>query len=445
MSRERRHIFCRGVLLFGLFAAIPAVRVVAGGMGANAPSGYSSYVSPLVSGGADSPYLRTRPILDTGGAPTEGAGWLEGFRLPLLTRIRVGEYYDDNVFYSNLNRRSSFVTVVNPQFLVPMRFGKQNLGLGYSFRGSIYENASQNNYVDNYLNAFGDLEFNHRARLMLNGSLVFAHDPIGTMFSQGNVANLLSEPNEWHEETFGAQFRYGANKAKGRFDLYFNFVSRTYDNHPLLTKGRDVNGYTLGGTFYYRVMPKTSLLVQVDQILSDYQYTPPGAPSLDSLQGRYLAGVLWEPTAKTTGSLRAGYLTKDFSDSSLGAFGLPTYEAAVSWAPQTYSTFRLAASRIANESVYLGASFSDSQYYALSWNHVWLERFSSRLEVNAREDKYQNSDINNRGYGVFAGFYYKPQHWLTTGLNYFYNQRRSTRNQYDYDRNMIELNFQMNM
>lgn len=415
------------------------------GAGGEGYGSYGSYTSPLVSGGGDSPYVRTRPILDTGEAPVEGAGWLEGFKLPLLTRIRVGEYYTDNVFYSNLYRRSSFVTLVNPQFLVPMQFGKQNLGLAYSFRGNIYENASQNNYVDNYLNAFGDLEFSHRARLMLSGSLVFAHDPIGTLFSQGNVVTILNEPNEWHEQTFGAQFRYGADKAKGRIDLYFNYVGRTYDNHPLLTKQRDIDGYTIGGTFYYKVMPKTSLLIQTDQIFSDYRYSPPGVASLDSRQGRYLAGVLWEPTGKTSGSIRAGYLTKDFNDSDRGSFGLPTYEAAVSWAPQTYSVFRLAASKTANESVYMGASFSDSQYYALAWNHVWLERFSSRLEVNAREDKYFNSDITNDGYGVFAGFYYKPQRWLTTGLNYFYNQRNSTQKQYVYDRNMIELNLQLNM
>lgn len=415
------------------------------GPGAASGGGYSAYSSPLMSGGGDSPYIRTRPILDTGEAPVEGAGWLDSFRLPLLTRIRVGEYYTDNVFYNNLARRSSFVTIVNPQFLVPMRFGKQNFGVSYSFKGSIYENASQNNYVDNYLNAFGDIEFSHRARLMLSGSLVFAHDPIGTMFSQGNVVQILNAPNEWHEQTFGAQFRYGADKAKGRIDVYFNYVGRTYDNHPLLTQQRNLDGYTVGGTFYYKVMPKTSLLFQMDQIFSEYRYTPLGGLSLSSRQGRYLAGMLWEPTAKTAGSIRAGYLTKDFNDAERGSFGLPTYEAAVSWAPLTYSTFRLAASKTANESVYTGASFGDSQYYALAWNHIWLERFSSRIEVNAREDKYLGSDITNKGYGVFAGVYYKPQRWLTTGLNYYYTQRNSTQRIYSYDANMIELNLQMNM
>lgn len=436
-------LLCRMVIMLLPLGAVPAMADTPSGPFS---SGFGSYGgSSLGLTGAPNPYDRIRPILDTGEAPAESSGFLEGFRLPLLTRIKVAEYFDDNVFFNDLNRRSSFVTVVNPTFLVPMRFGKQNLGASYSFRGSVYENASQNNFVDNYLNAFADLEFNHRAHLLLTGGASFAHNPIGTLFSQGNIATILREPDQYEEQNAGAMFRYGANKAKGRIDLYFNFISRNYTNHLERTRQRDVDGYTMGGIFYYRFMPKTSALFEIREIVSDYLFTPTGVPSLSSLQSHYLTGLTWEPTAKTTGSVKVGYLTKDFDDPARESQGMPTYEVALSWAPKSYSVFRLAAERTANEPVYTGASFARSQYYALSWNHGWLERLSSRLEVNRTEFNHVDSDIRNEGYGVFVGLFYKPRHWLTTGLNYFYNDRTSTQQQYDYSRNMVELSLQMNM
>jgi hypothetical protein len=430
------------IMMLLLLGAVPAMADTPSGPFS---SGFGSYGGSLGPVNAPNPYDRIRPILDTGEAPVESSGFLEGFRLPLLTQIKIAEYFDDNVFYNDLNRRSSFVTVVNPRFLVPMRFGKQNLGVSYSFRGSVYENASQNNFVDNYLNAFADLEFSHRAHLLLTGGASFAHNPIGTLFSQGNIVTLLRDPDQYEEQNAGAMFRYGANKAKGRIDLYFNFISRNYTNHLERTRQRDVDGYTMGGIFYYRFMPKTSALFEIREIVSDYQFTPPGVPSLSSLQSHYLTGLTWEPTGKTTGSIKVGYLTKDFDDPVRESQGMPTYEVALSWAPKTYSVFRLAAERTANEPVYTGASFARSQYYALSWNHGWLERLSSRLEVNRTEFNYVDSGIRNEGYGVFVGLFYKPRHWLTTGLNYFYNDRASTQQQFDYSRNMVELSLQMNM
>jgi hypothetical protein len=409
---------------------------------------YSSVWSQRLGSSSPSPYDRIRPLLDLSGMPEQGAGLWENLGLPLLTRIRVAEYYDDNVFYNDLNRRSSFVTIVNPQFLVPMRRGKQNLGLAYSFRGSVYENAPQNNYVDNYLNGFADLEFTHRAHLLLSAGASFAHNPIGTVFSQGNIATTLNEPDEYQSQYFGALFRYGADKAKGRIDLYFDYIGQNYLNHLERTRQRDVNVFTMGGAFYYRFLPKTSALFEVREIVSDYLFTPIGVPSLSSLQSHYFTGLTWEPTAKTTGTIRVGYLTKDFDDPARPSQSMPTYEAALSWAPKTYSMFRLAAERTVNETLFTGFSLAETQYYALSWNHDWLERVSTRLEVNATDYRYIGigpSDLTYKGYGIFAGFFYKPRHWLTTGLNYFYNERTSNQQQFDYSRNMIELSFQMNM
>ena len=57
---------------------------------------------------------------------------------------------------------------------------------------------------------------------------------------------------------------------------------------------------------------------------------------LDSREYRYLLGVVWETTAKMTGSVRVGGVTKKFDDPALPNYSAPNWEVAIRWSPRTY-------------------------------------------------------------------------------------------------------------
>lgn len=384
------------------------------------------------------PYSRTPDLLGTA-EPWVKEGFLADFELPVVTRLSVQPFYDDNVYYTNLFRRASFGSFIRPQFLVPLTIRNNiKLDFDYSFKASLYENASNNNYVDNYVNAYADLRFSHRSRLQLKGGLSFAHDPLGTQFSQGLLGILLRSPNEWHSESLGGIYQYGAEGAKGRIDAFFNVLNRVYDNHPEITRQRDVNSFNFGTVFSYRIRPKTRLLFQIDDTISDYLHSQNNGRSLDNNQLRFLTGATWDATAKTTGTLKIGYIYKLYDDPAIENFGGLAFEGAVTWAPRSRDSLRLGISKTINESNDRGTGIT-VESYAASWRHQWLQRVSTHLSAHAQNSRYEGFDREDKRYGVDVGINYKLHRSVNLGLEYTYSERRSDLKQFEYNRNLVLL------
>ena len=59
----------------------------------------------------------------------------------------------------------------------------------------------------------------------------------------------------------------------------------------------------------------------------DYTNELPGSVTLDSEEWRLYTGATWDATAKTTGSVRVGYLTKDFTASDYQDYSSIGWEA----------------------------------------------------------------------------------------------------------------------
>jgi hypothetical protein len=436
-------------LLPGFCALYPASTWSQGGNGVANPLDGSSGYSNFSPGNTYDPYNRT-PQYVRMDQPLGTEGRLDDefdFRLPIVGRMRVEGFYDDNVLNTGILKKGSFGTFIQPWFFLPFHHRSLTAGLGYSFRGNVYENVPQNNYVDNYVNAFSDVRFDHRNRLSLNGSLSYAHDPLGTQFVQGDASLLLKNPNEWQSQSFGALYRYGAEGAKGLLEFRFDYMNRYYQNNPEFTRGRSLNQYNIGSAFYYRVLPKTSLLFEINESFSDYLNPLPNGISQTNNQLRVLGGVTWRATAKTTGILKAGVLVKEFDEpvQGLGTNGQPrpTFDAAVLWQPRSIDTVRVGAVMITNESNYLGGAVNN-QTYTVMWNHQWLPKLSSNIYANAMENSYTGSDRTDKGYMLGVGVYYPLQRWLTSGLQYTYTDRSSTIEQYSFTRNLVILNLQMN-
>jgi hypothetical protein len=449
--RERIAFFGFASRLFAAFCALfPVTAWTQGGNGngvANPLDGSSGY--PIFSQrNTLDPYNRTPQYIKMD-QPLGTEGRLDeefDFRLPIVGRMQVEGFFDDNVFNTSILKKSSFGTFIQPWFFLPFRHRSLNAGLGYSFRGSVYENVPQNNYVDNYVNAFSDVRFDHRNRLSLNGSISYAHDPLGTLFTQGNVSLLLKNPNEWQSQSFDALYRYGAEGAKGLLELRFNYMNRFYQNNPEFTRGRDLNQYNLGGAFYYRVLPKTSLLFEVNESFSDYLQPLPGGLSQTNNQLRVLGGVTWRATAKTTGILKGGVMITEFDETAAGfrdnGQPTPTFDAAILWQPRSIDSVRVGALMITNQSNFLGGA-TNNQTYTVTWNHQWLPKLSSNIYANAMENSYTGSNRTDSGYMLGVGVYYPLQRWLTSGLQYSYTDRSSTIEQFNFTRNLVILNLQM--
>jgi hypothetical protein len=441
-----------------LFAAFLVLHPVAawtqsgGDKGVALPSGGSGGHPVFNPHNTQNPYNRTPQYMKM-----ERALGAEGslsddefdFRLPIVARMQVEGFFDDNVLNTAILQKSSFGTFIQPWFLLPFHHRSLNAGLGYSFRGHVFENVPQMNFVDNHVTAFSDIRFDHRNRLILNGSTNYAHDPIGVLFVQGDAALLLDTPNIWEGQRFDALYRYGSAGAKGLLEFRFNYINRIYQNNPLFTQGRSLDQYNLGGVFYYRVLPKTSLLFEVDNSYSDFLQPLPkqwGGVLMTNNQSRVLGGVTWRATAKTTGILKGGVMVTEFDEPVPGLRDhgqpLPTYDAAILWRPRSIDSVRVGARMITNQTNFMFGAINN-QTYSVAWNHQWLPRLSSTVFANAMEDTFTGVARQDTGYMLGVSVHYPLQRWLTAGLTYNYTDRSSTMEQFNFTRNLVILNLQM--
>jgi len=207
--------------------------------------------------------------------------------------------------------------------------------------------------------------------------------------------------------------------------------TKRYDNHRTLTEPRDLDDTETGVVFFYRLAPLTSALFQVTNTGIDYQ-----TAALDSTERRYLVGLTWQATAKTSGTVKVGRQQKDFDDAARTDFSAASWTAAVTWSPRTYSFLELATNRKADETNGVG-DLNDRRDLSLAWTHNWTSFARTRLGAQIVEDKYRGAtarDDKTTEYGLNVA--YQMRRWLNLSLGYTTAERDSDDNAFDYRRNI---------
>lgn len=371
----------------------------------------------------------------------------------LIPALKFDQSYNDNLFYNDHNKKASWVTHINPGFQLELKRHLNSLNLTYALLDSIYANSPQDDFIDHFLNANAHLEFNHRNQLELTSGFSFAHNMRGTALSNGiPIPNFLNEPDQYHTQNHNAVYQFGSDGAPGRIQLQLGYNDYIYDNHPTRTLKWDRNDIQAGGTFFYKVMPKTSLLVEF--IHKTVNYPNPSKPRYDSTTMTYLGGVTWKAAGKTTGTIKLGFFDKQFDDRSRqpNNFTGFTWQVGVNWQPLSYSQFNLNVSQAVLEP-FLYGNLIDQNLYSLDWKHQWGSKLSSTVSLSSTTSNYPGS-IPSRSDDMKAysiGLDYRMQRWLNLGLSYSYRSLNSTLSRQtsgsfvDYGQNIMMFNLMVSL
>lgn len=350
--------------------------------------------------------------------------------------LQVG--YDDNILSANTNEISSMVTVLSPSVQLIAEQGLNAYRMSYTLSKGVFENSSDDNYLDHNLAFDAHLEFDSRNKLDLRADYNRGHEARGTGLSANNgVANAVTEPLEYDTRAVSFNYQFGGDDATGRLEFYGELLDREYNNFRNITEGRDNQERIAGGIFFYRIAPKTSLLFEARNKDVDYDLS---TSTLDSNTWRYYVGATWESTAKTTGTVKIGHYDKDFDSTTRQGDDGVSWEASVQWAPKTYSVIDFTTGQEDKETNGTG-NFINSESVALNWNHGWNDFVSTDLGISHSTDTYEG-DANGREdttKSYSAGFNYDMRRWLSLGLSYTYNDTSSNVTGVSYDKNVIFL------
>jgi hypothetical protein len=378
-----------------------------------------------------------------------------GFLHPFLA---VTEYYTDNVFFTKDNRKSDFATIISPGIwlTVPhvyerlLHIDTSNLSPG-GFSLSRYRPETFRRYqaylfynadIERYAKYSSENAVNHRAEGLfqynLRGGLsvdlldqfVASHDVRGT--------NITTSLDKFTSNLAGVTVSYDASyRFKFRVD-YSNFllhyVTRTND-----FRNRDDNA--VSGYLFYKLRPKASLFTEYEFV--DIRYKTSTLPN--SKEHHFFGGIEWDITAKSRGSVKAGYGLKDFQDSALGNNKDFIMEAQVDHKLTSKTSLIVKATRTTNETNVLTTDFVVSNAFGLEY----LQRITGKITADAKlsftNDNYNGNftsggvtkKLRNYYYNAAFALQYKFKEWLQMDLGYVFDLRDSTFEEFDYINNRI--------
>jgi hypothetical protein len=347
--------------------------------------------------------------------------------------INIGAGYDDNVGLTSSNETSSPYYIISPGFLLDARDASRVFRFGYQGAIGQYSDSEKDNYVDHTFRTSLDWAIDQRNALRLGYDYIHGHDARGAT----DRPEATAYPDKYNLSTPSILYAYGTPGAQGRVEVWYSDAVKNYVNNRATTFLSDRDTKELGGTFYWRAMPRTHVLLEGRRI--DFDYKDPTSLQ-NSQENRYYVGVTWEATAATSGTIKVGNAHKKFDTGQ--SFSDAAWEGLVSWSPRTYSRFDFYSSRQPTESTGLGA-FILSSPTGVIWTHSWNSLLSTTLNARYQKDEYQGFDREDEVKSLGFKLAYKFRRWVTVGGEYTYTKRDSNIPTSEYNRNLwlITANF----
>lgn len=389
-------------------------------------------------------------LLAVAGSVSAGAWALDPAYIPVTDGVvftptlKVTESYDNNLYAQRDDRKSSWVTTLAPTFRLNADGHKSSYQLQYTAERDIFHSSSRDNNTDHFLNADAGYRFNERNQLMLDAGYRRVTDIGASSLLDGRRLNSYEK---YSIKNIGGNYIFGADAARMQLDLALGyeelrFHGRSYD----YSRDRERDTTDLRSTFYYRVAPKTRLVVE--GLYADYDYVKDARR--DSTNTGLMAGFVWDTTSRTTGYVKAGREWKKFKNSYSSGKGFKDnsadkWEAGVVWSPHTYSIFELSTRRGIVEAED-DASNIRLQSYGLDWTRYWREHLYSNIELAHHKYSYQKEStgissrtdkMKSHGFSVT----YEMRRWLDISLGYTRYHQSSNRDDGRYKREVYALTF----
>ncbi len=352
--------------------------------------------------------------------------------------------YDDNIFRSAANEQTSLITVLSPSLLASFVPSKHRFELEYNGELASYADSSPDDYDDHEFRAGAYLQLGQRSLLDFVGTYEDSHENRGTGLSEGfdpELDQLLDAPDEYERAQFLGRLTYGATGTRGRLVFEVGQSELEYTNHRDRTRFFDRDDRYGGSIFYYRIMPNTSLLLDLRATEFEYQHDRVLQPSLDSTEYRYLLGATWDVTGKTTGTVKVGYVEKIYADDTRVDFSEPYWELDIRWSPRSYSYFDFATARYPSEVTSVTGDLIDNTTYSITWSHEWSDRVVSHITARDVDQKFRGSATGRlqelTEYGMTLA--YEMRRWLTWEFGVDVSSRKSNVDRLNFDGTIIRL------
>lgn len=304
----------------------------------------------------------------------------------LTPYLEVDGLYRSNIFDTNSDKKSDFITTITPNLRADIPFAQHNtLSLGYLGSAFIYSTYTNQSHYDQNLNA--DLALN----------------PEGQMsFRLGNTLRLATEERN---SEFSESRQYLRNtpyftaiyKLADRWKIEGNYQLDTLEFARSVDRFNNYNQQTVGATLYYRFLPKTALLAQYIFVYRSY----PSASADNTFSSAPLVGLTWAPTTKLSGTIKVGYTLAGYETTVAGRNNFPdtfSLSAQLVYRFSKYTILDLTAQRsFQQDPDFFNAGYINSGVW-VTLSHDWAKfKVSSFVSFFYLSNAYLNPSPDSSG------------------------------------------------
>ncbi len=362
--------------------------------------------------------------------------------------LYVMEIYDDNVFLTPTATRDDFITVVSPGVLFQLPFGRQEIDVGY--RADIIE------YAD-----LDESNIRHTGRVQGKGSY-----PGGLSWAAFDEVKRTNDRPDTEQEPLIGRIQNDANLeveyafadrwsvAVGYANTVYDYDSGTFQNPGQPPADFDVTLSRMEqlatADAYYRVLPKTALLVEYGYGTTNY-FNDGTAAVRDNEIHQGQVGVRGDITSKMNALVKVGYGTKQFDNPTQKDFTGLIASGRLAFQPTDRTLLTVLVDRSAPESSFRAIGGPDDFYVnegaVLRLDQVLGHAGKIRVfaESGISNHDYQTSSRNDDVYAAGAGVHYQIRDYLGVSGEYLFERRDSNTAAFDYTNNRVVLRVLLTM
>ena len=357
----------------------------------------------------------------------------------VLPKLSLSEAYDDNIFSTENNTESDFITVISPEVAVQSDWNNHFLGFGAAADIGRYASNGDEDYEDFVLRGSGRLDI-LRDRYV-SGGVTFrkTHEDRG---SPDDVNG--EEPTEFTvlTPTLGAFNRWNRFSLRGDLSMQRHDFddARSSTGQIFNNDDRDRSRYVASVRGGYEIVPEYEAFVRVAWNTVKYSDdVDDNGIARDSDGYEAVVGTRIDLTGVTYGDIYAGWRSQSYEDDRLETSEGPSFGGALTWNVTGLTTVKGSLSRSVEETTLTGASSFFATDFKLSVDHEILRNLilgaNAGYIFNDYEGITREDDIYRAG--AYARYLMHRNLYLTARYNY--EQRESNVVGADYDKNIFLL------
>ena len=350
----------------------------------------------------------------------------------LFPRAELDEAYNDNVFGTQSQKASDYITTVAPSFDLLSNWNQDALNFHAGGAFGTYARHSSEDYRDAFASADGRLDIDEGRQAYGGLQLTKQHESRYSPNSPGAAAEPVKYVN------YGGNLGYTQSGLRIGYGADFSLNRYEYEAPPRIGGGvvpqsdRNMTTPDLALRGSYEFVQNIQAYLRGEGNFRAFDHgASAAAPARNSAGYRIDTGLHADLTGVTVADVYVGYLEQFYQSNAYSTFRGVDFGAKVTWNPTTLDSVHVAIDRTVNDlnSSALASGQVSSGYLetvvSATEDHELLRNLIISGNASYTNDSFGGINRNDNVYGLGTGARYLMNRYLYLGFSYSFSHRES--------------------